>query len=74
MDLRFCRYIGTYDQFVANRTNANPPAPWTLTSPSRLVNATPAMADAIMQKIKMHNLQKPILVCTTYVNSADIAM
>ena len=64
----------TYDQFVAKRTNSKPPAPETLTSPSRLVNATPAMADAIIQHIKMHNLQKPILVCTTYVNSADNAM
>ena len=72
--IQFPRNNPTYDQFVANRTNSKPPAPATLTSPSRFVNATPAMAEATMQQIKMHNLQKPILVCTTYVNSADIAM
>ena len=64
----------TYDQLVTKRTNSKPPAPATFTSPSLLVNATPAMADATIQHIRMQSLQKPILVCTTYVNSADIAM
>ena len=64
----------TYDQLVTKRTNSKPPAPATLTSPTPLVNATPAMADATIQHIIMHSLQKPILVLKTYVNRSDIAL